>query len=109
MSKNNVIKNVSVDKKFIKALVSEHGYVGAIKCIKNIFGDGMVQDINHDCLRVSVWQLTHSINRLEELSNKSFSSIVEIKHLANISDDITIKTIANHIICGVDQLNEHII
>jgi hypothetical protein len=108
MKKENALESVSIDKPYINGLIEIYGVIGAIHAMRERFTGDMNEKIPDRFLRIMVWQLTHSIEGLEEEANMTFESIADIAHFGQVTEIYTLRTMCNHILGGADNLKEYV-
>jgi hypothetical protein len=98
----------NLNKSFIHDLLIEKGDITTINVIRNCFGEDMNFEIKDSILRILLWQLTHSLSKLEEETNQTFTDISSIEQLAQNPDTTMAQIIARHIINALDNLSNHV-
>lgn len=96
----------SIGADFVKTLIEDNGVIKAIKLMEKSFGDGMNQKILDEKLRLSIWQITHSMERFEEYINSPIESVSQIEqHVIDEYESVFI--IAKHLINSFDKLQAY--
>ena len=111
MSKENVVEMLIIDTVYVRELIITYGGIGAIEVLNECFDGGPVsaeRRIPDPTLRLMIWNISQSLDKLEETTKKSYSCIESIQHLSQITTDEPTKTITRHIVDGVYALTTHV-
>ena len=104
----SVLSNVAVDAPFIRNMIGAHGPVEAITIMQKCFTSAMNENIADKGLRLIVWQVTHSLEALEEQTHQSYWTLADVEHIATTTDDKDTHTTARHVIGAIDMLTLHV-
>lgn len=109
MARANIVKNLKIDKKFIKSLLDEHGSVQTLHILRNCYGGGTTTpNIADQALSLMVYNILNTMSVLEDMTGKQHININEITHLSQITEDQATRTISRHIMSGLDGLASYV-
>jgi hypothetical protein len=98
---------VNIDKLFIKENIINYGVINGILLVEKIFGNDMNKSISDETLRIMVWQISHSLNKLISHTHKQYSDLDDIrKEIKDNSAPTTI--IAKHLINILDGIELYV-
>lgn len=86
----------------------EDGIFQAIRVFKRAFGDDMNFDLTDQTMRMSIWQITHSLDKLETRTMTSIDSMEKLLISVGSKDPYT-DTIAKHLVNAIESLEEYVL
>ena len=99
-----LIKNIKLDKNFVKEIMGAHGELQAMTLIQRCVGTDMNPNIKDKTLRLMIWQMLHSIEVLESNTKTTYRDLKTINVLAESTNDQNTKTISHHILGLMDNI-----
>lgn len=106
---STVLSNIAIDAGFIRNMMGAHGPVEAIAFMQKCFTSDMNTSIEDGVLRLMVWQVTHSLEVLEEKTSQQYWTLADVERMAITTDDKDTHTTARHIIGALDLLSAHVL
>lgn len=105
MKEETVLDQSPITKAHVCDLIHEHGIIKAIHHLRNMgYTDMNPVYLPDKVLRIMLWQLTHSLEKLEEDSNMTFDNLDTIEHFLHVTEVHTLRTTSNHLINAMDSL-----
>ena len=106
-----VVEMLIIDKAYVRELIITYGGIGAVGVLNECFnGDPVSAErrIPDPTLRLMIWNIIQSLDKLEKTTNKTHSCVESIQHLSQYTTDEPTRTITRHIVDGIYGLTTHV-